>query len=79
MEETNLTQHNAVEGTRSIDIGELLLAIKDAYSKMSNQNTHKGLMVTAGSVIIALFEENRQIREALETAHEALKPKVSLT
>lgn len=68
-----------------VEIGELLLAMKFAYEKMGVRNSHKGLIITAGSVIIALTEENAALKEqqgllksALEAAQQALKPLVTL-
>ncbi len=79
-------EQNPGPGEQRVDIAELLVAMKCAVERMSNQNTHRGVMVTAGSVIIhmigensRLIEENRLLQEALIAAREALKPLVSLT
>ena len=86
-EEATITPEPEVNaaGEQRIDIGELLIAIKVAYERMGNGNTHKGLLVTAGSVIIhfvgenaKLHEENRLLKEALVAARDVLRPQVSL-
>lgn len=73
------------ETHQRVDIAELLTAMKNAIEKMSVHNTHRGIVTTAGSVIIhmigenaRLIEENRLLREALEAAKEAFAPKVTL-
>ncbi len=67
-----------LSGQQRVDLGELLLAMRNAIEKMSVHNTHRGVMTTAGSVIIHLLTENGLLKEALEAAKEALAPKVTL-
>jgi hypothetical protein len=92
-DESIQAEQNPGLGEQRVDLGELLIAIKNAVERMSNQNTHRGVMVTAGSVIIHLVTENRRLngaldaaiedfnlaKMALEAAHLALKPTVTLT
>jgi len=69
------------EGQQRIDIGELLQAIRVAYEKMSNRNSHKGLLVTCGSLIIHLVEENVRLKGLLQTTlveQVAAEPTVTL-
>ncbi len=68
----------APEGMQRIDMDELLNAMKSAIEKMSVHNTHRGVLTTAGSVIIHLLTENGLLKEALEAAKAALAPKVTL-
>lgn len=82
----------APDGMQRVDIGALLQAIKAAYEKMGNRNTHKGLLVTAGSVIIHLVTEQAMLKhhleeagrenslliDSLEAAKEALRPLVTI-
>lgn len=59
------------EGQQRVDIGELLIAMKHAIEKMSVRNTHRGVMTTAGSVIIHLVRENQRLIALLEHAINA--------
>jgi hypothetical protein len=66
--EENIEQAEPGPGEQRVDLGELLIAIKNAVERMSNQNTHRGVMVTAGSVIIHLVTENRRLTELIGAA-----------
>jgi hypothetical protein len=53
---------------------------------MGSKSTHRGIMVTAGSVIIHLITENRKLAEICEGYHQATQlanvpeaPTVTLT
>ena len=78
---------DAQAGEQRVDIAELLIAMKNAVERMSTQNTHRGVMVTAGSVIIHLITENRKLAEICEQYHQGIaaaapataQPLVSLT
>lgn len=62
-----------------VDIGELLYEMKVAYEKMGVKNSHKRLLVTAGSVIITLAEENHVLKADIEKGKAEPPSLVSLT
>jgi hypothetical protein len=66
-----LDQSGPTAGEQRVDISELLIAMKNAIERMSVHNTHRGIMVTAGSVIIHLITENRKLAEICEGYHQA--------
>ena len=77
MEAINQTEPTAdeaqpAEGEQRIDIAELLIAMKNAIGKMSVKNSHRGVMTTAGSVIIHLITENRKLAEICEQYHQGI-------
>jgi hypothetical protein len=62
---------DAQANEQRVDISELLIAMKNAIERMGRKSTHRGIMVTAGSVIIHLITENRKLAEICEGYHQA--------